>query len=182
MNQNKQFFSVQMIAEAGVAIALSYVLSLFKIYQMPQGGSVSLSMLPIMFFAVRWGGVQGMIVGALFGLLKLLINPYIIHPVQLIMDYPLPYAFLGLAGISYMKDKSKFVGYVPFIILAYVLKFLTHFLSGLIYFPEYAPEGMTPAYYSFLYNLQYSLPELIISIIVIALLWSPLRTLLKKQK
>lgn len=182
MNQKRNSFSTQMIVEGGIMLALAYVLSLFSVYEMPQGGSISLSMLPIMIFALRWGAVPGVIVGALFGIINLIIKPQIYHPIQVLLDYPLPSAFIGLSGISLDKDKSKFTGYLPMIIVGYVLKFISHFLSGYVFFGEYAPEGMHPAKYSFIYNLSYNGPELILFIVVIAILWKPLKSVLVRQK
>ena len=102
MENNKKFFSLQMMVEGGIMLALAYVLNMFKLYTMPQGGDISLSMLPIMIFAIRWGGLPGFILGALYGILKLIVEPYVIHPAQLILDYPLPSAFVGLSGISFL--------------------------------------------------------------------------------
>lgn len=181
MNNQKKFFTLQSLVEAGLMLALAYVLGRIKIYKMPYGGSVSLSMLPIVFFAVRWGVIKGFIVGALFGLLNLLIDPYVIHPAQLLLDYPLPSAFVGLAGLSVIKDKTNFSGFIPTIILGYILKFVCHYLSGVVFFAEYTPEGMQPSVYSFLYNIQYNGPELLIILVVCGLLWKPLTGLLKKQ-
>lgn len=180
MQKEKKFFSVQMITEAGITIALAYVLNLFKVIQMPQGGDVSLSMLPIMIFAIRWGGVKGAIVGALYGILKLIIKPDIVHPIQVLLDYPLPSAFVGIAGISLLKDKTELKGYLPMIILGYVLKFISHVISGVVFFAEYAGD-QNPLIYSLTYNITYTLPELIIFIIVIAILWNPLKRLIKTQ-
>ncbi|MBT9155525.1 MAG: hypothetical protein DDT37_00492 [Firmicutes bacterium] len=36
-----------MLVETAVMVAFAYVLSLFRVVEMPQGGSVSLAMLPI---------------------------------------------------------------------------------------------------------------------------------------
>lgn len=180
MKTNK-YFSIQMIVEAGLSIALAYILSLFKVYEMPYGGSITLSMLPLMIFSIRWGMTNGFIIGILYGILSLIIKPQVVHPIQVLLDYPLPSAFIGLSGYSYLKDKTKLQGYIPSIIIAYVLKFACHFLAGVVFYGQYAPKGLSPAYYSFVYNIQYTGPELILFLIVIALLWSPLKSLRIKQ-
>lgn len=177
----KKYFNIQMMVEAGLSMALSYVLSLFKVYEMPYGGSITLSMLPLMIFSIRWGMSRGFIVGFLYGILSLIIKPQVVHPIQVLLDYPLPSAFIGLSGYSYLKDKSKLQGYIPSIIIAYILKFACHFLAGIIFYRKYAPEGLTPEYYSFIYNIQYTGPELVLFLVVIALLWSPLKSLRVKQ-
>lgn len=179
--KNKKIFSVQMITEAGVMLALAFVLSLIKVYKMPYGGSISLEMIPIIIFSIRWGFLPAIITGSVYGFIKLMIDPVIYHPIQLLLDYPLPSAFMAFSAFSYLKDKTKYQGYIPFIVIAYVLKFITHYLSGVIYFPQYAPEGMSPYWYSFIYNIQYNGPELIICIIAVILLWKPLSSIIKKN-
>ncbi|NPV53364.1 MAG: energy-coupled thiamine transporter ThiT [Firmicutes bacterium] len=148
------------IAEIGVAVALALVLQFVKVLKMPQGGSVSLEMVPTLYLALRRGPKAGVIGGALLGFGKLLVEPYIIHPVQLIMDYPLPFAAIGLAGFF---RKRPLVGTA----LGSIARFLIHFLSGVIFFASYAPEGQSPVVYSAVYNASYIIPELIISAIVI---------------
>lgn len=180
MNRNK-FFSTQMIVEAGLMLALAVILAQFKLYKMPQGGSISLKLLPLMIFAIRWGAPAGMIVGALFGVITLIIKPEIVHPIQVILDYPLPSALMGLAGITFLDNKYEFKGYIPFIVLSYVLRLVVHFLSGIIYFAQYTPEGMSPAYYSFVYNITYLGPELLIFLVFMGLFWKYITLILKKQ-
>lgn len=177
---NKKLFSTQMITEAAIMIALAYVLKLFVIFRMPQGGDIALSMLPIIIFSIRWGAIPGFIVGAVYGVVNLLIHPNIIHPVQVLFDYPLPSAFVGLAGINMSKDKDKLMGYIPFLLLGYSLKFIMHYLSGAIFFKEYAGE-MNPFVYSFIYNISYLGPEIIIYIIVLFVLWNPLEKVIRRQ-
>ena len=76
MKKNKSMFSTQMLVEAGIMVALSQVLGLFPLYQMPQGGDVSLSMLPIMVFAIRRGLAPGILVGVVYGAVSYIIKPY----------------------------------------------------------------------------------------------------------
>jgi thiamine transporter len=154
---------VYTVTEIGVAVALAVILSMIRVYRMPQGGSVSLEILPIFYIALRSGGGVGLLAGLAFGLTKLLLGPYIVHPLQLILDYPLAFAFLGLAGFF---RKYQVVG----IILGGLGRFAMHVLSGVIFFATYAPEGTNVWLYSATYNASYMVPELIISIIVMLLL------------
>lgn len=180
MLNTKKFFTVQMLVEASLMIALAHVINLFPIFPMPQGGDISLSMLPLIIYSIRWGFLPGLVVGAMYGLVSLLIGPFIIHPIQLLLDYPLPSAMMGLCALSYKEDKDLFIGYIPAIIISYLLKFLMHFLSGLIFFPEYAGV-QNPAIYSFIYNMSFIGPEIVISLIIIGLLWKPLKLIIRKQ-
>lgn len=155
--------NLNVMVETAVLVALSLLLSLITFWKMPQGGSVSLEMLPIFVLAFRRGGKVGMAGGALLGLLKLLINPYILHPIQVIFDYPLPFALLGVGG--FVKG-SRLLG----VIVGSFLRYVTHVISGVAFFAEYAPEGTPALLYSMSYNASYLIVEAILVAIVIHLL------------
>lgn len=181
---NKTLFSTQMIVEAGIMIALSLILGEFKLFEMPQGGSVSFGMLPLIVFAIRWGVLSGMIAGALYGVLSVIIfGGYILGPIQYVLDYPLAYAFMGISGISIMKDKSNLTGYIPFIVVAYLLKFLCHFLSGMIFFAIDPANIFTleNARNSFLYNITYIGPEILIFVVILVILSQSFKRFLVRQ-
>ncbi|NLJ74686.1 MAG: energy-coupled thiamine transporter ThiT [Firmicutes bacterium] len=150
--------NLHIMVETAVLVALALLLSLITLWKMPQGGSVSLEMLPIFVLAFRRGGKVGMAGGALLGLLKLLINPYILHPIQVIFDYPLPFALLGAAG--FIKE-SRLLG----VFVGSFLRYITHVISGVVFFGEYAPEG-TPA---LLYSMSYNAPYLVVEVILVAI-------------
>ncbi len=146
------------VAEAGITLALAWVLGTFvKLWEMPFGGSVSLEMLPLFLFALRWGGYSGLLVGAAYGLLNMLPKPYILHWAQVLLDYPLPFAALGLVG--YIKRPLWLA-----LTAGTAGRFLFHFLSGIVFWASSAPEGMNPMVYSVVYNATYLLPQLAISI------------------
>lgn len=77
-------FSLRTMAEIGVMVAIALVLNFFRLFQMPQGGSVSLEMLPIFIVALRWGTLPGVIAGALFGVAQLFFGASIYYPLQVI--------------------------------------------------------------------------------------------------
>lgn len=164
--------TVQM--EVAVAVALAVALSFWKVFTMPQGGSVSLDMVPLLLLAVRRGTPVGLLGGLLFGLLKLLINPYIVHPVQVVLDYPLAFAVLGFAGL-WVRYGTKHVDYIRnglSIGFGLALRFLSHLISGIIFFGEFAPEGTPGWLYSLTYNAAYYLPEMIVALVVVLVLIS----------
>ena len=145
-------------------VALAYVLNLIKIYHLPQGGSVTLgSMVPILLIAYRYGLKEGVAAGVIFGLVQLALEGYIYHPVQVLLDYPVAFGVLGLAAL--FKNRPH-VG----VFVAMLARFLSHFVSGVVFFGSYAPEGWSPIVYSAFYNGGYILPELVISAILIYLL------------
>ncbi|MGL4799366.1 MAG: energy-coupled thiamine transporter ThiT [Cellulosilyticaceae bacterium] len=173
--------STKMLALGGMCVALSFVLSYIKLFSMPQGGSVTLaSMVPIIFFAFVAGPTAGLIAGLAYGFLQFFQDAYAAHWVSIILDYPLAFAFLGLAGIIPSKMKSLELRFILGTSLAMVGRFFMHVLSGAIYFGEYAPEGMNPWVYAMGYNAGFLGVELIITLIIgIILIKTPVYKTLK---
>lgn len=97
MNERKHIFSTKILAEIIILVALAGALSLIR-YTLPQGGSINLGMVPILWLAFRRGPKIGIFAGAVFGVVDLAIEPFVVHPIQFILDYPLAFAALGLAG------------------------------------------------------------------------------------
>lgn len=165
--------STKMLVEAGVLIALAQVLSYIKVFEAPYGGSVTAgSMVPIIIFAVRWGLGPGLFAGAVYGALQFILGEkYSFHILSILLDYVVAFGLLGLAGLA----KDTRAGAMAGVFLAVLGRFVSHLLSGVILFASYAPEGMNPWVYSFLYNGGYLLPELIICWLVTGLLYNPLQ-------
>ncbi len=164
MNTSKRKFSTKILAEIVVFVSLATVLSYIKIFSLPQGGSVTAaSMVPILWLALRRGPKVGLFAATLYGVVQFALGPYIFHPAQVLLDYPVAFGLLGVAGFF---QKRPFIG----VTLGIVGRFVAHFFSGIIFFAIYAPEGMHPAIYSAVYNGGYLLVELVISVYVIYLL------------
>lgn len=171
MNSNKLIVMV----EISIMAALAFVFSLIKFgWLWPQGGSVSLVMIPILIIAFRRGWLAGVIVGFIVGILKLILGGYVVHPIQLLLDYPVAYAVVGLAGLFIFKQAHSINKKITMVIFGVVigtsLRLLSHFTSGVVWFGEYAPEGTPVAIYSFTYNFSYLAPEALISFVIIAAL------------
>lgn len=149
---------VLMMMEIAVMVAFAYLLSLFRVGKMPQGGSVSLQMLPLFVIALRWGGVPGIIAGLLFSGVKMMVDPYIVHPVQALLDYPLAFAAVGLTG--FFKEKP-----LAGITIGGLSRFVMHFLAGVVFFGEYALPGQSVYVYSSVYNITYMGPEILIALL-----------------
>jgi len=167
----------------GMCIALSFILSYIIIFKMPQGGSITLaSMFPIILYAVVFGPVPGIVAGVAYGFLQLIQDAWVLNWAQLFLDYPLAYGFLGLAGLAphFLKNiKSRICVAVS---IAIIGRGLMHFLSGAIFFGDYAPEGQSAIMYSLTYNGSYIIPELIITLILSVLLVStPIYGILNKN-
>jgi len=173
VNGDKTRISAQVLAEAGVMVALAALLSYITFFQAPYGGRVTAGgMVPILILALRRGPVAGILGGMALGLIYPFIEPpFIAHWAQAALDYPVAFGLLGLAGFV---RRSPLAGAT----LGIAGRFVSHVLSGVVFFAEYAPEGVHPLTYSMLYNGGYLLPELLISGLVIYLLLRTRRTLL----
>jgi len=145
-------------------VALSGVLHLITLYQLPEGGRITAAaMVPVLFVAVRRGWRIGTIAGVAYGLVVLIEEPFIFHPLQVLLDYPLAYGALGVAGLF---RKLPVIG----VLMGIAGRFISHFISGLVFFATYAPAGMNPALYSAIYNASYLVPELFVSVVVMFVL------------
>lgn len=166
-------FSISVQIETAIAVALAIVLSYIKFFQMPQGGSVSLQMVPIVLLSVRRGPKVGLLGGLLFGVLKSLINPsFYVDPVQHLLDYPVAFTVIGLVGlwVKYGETRRDMIGNALAVCFVFGLRFLVHVLSGKIFFGIYAPEGVSEWWYSLTYNAAYLFPEMIATLIVVLFL------------
>ena len=188
VNANPAHWSTAAIAEMAIAVALAAALGLVKLFVMPQGGSVSLEMLPILFVAVRRGLVPAITVGVVYGFVQLLLpGAFLVQPVQVMLDYPLAFGALGLAALvpvpvspvrlNWREIRPAPARVVPFlallsgaVVLGVSARFVCHFLSGIIFFGSYAPAGQAVWIYSLTYNLLYLAPEAVLTAVLLALL------------
>lgn len=145
-------WTARMIANAALCLALAFVLSYIKLFDLPQGGAVTAaSLLPIVAFAYSYGLAPGLVVGVAYGLLQMIQDPWIVTPVQAILDYPLAFACIALAAVARKLPDSW--GWLAGMALAAVGRFVCHTLTGVVFFAEYAEgTGMTPFVYSVSYN------------------------------
>jgi thiamine transporter len=165
------FRDTRVLTEAALAVALSFVLGFIVLFKMPFGGSVSLEMIPLILLSLRQGWRVGVVAGAAYGLLDLVIDPYVVHPLQLLLDYPLAFGALGLAGLFKPTVRGAVLGAT----VAVFARFVCHFLSGVIFFASYAPKGWNPYLYSAAYNAAYLVPSLAIAIVVTVVLLKALQ-------
>jgi thiamine transporter len=153
----------KILAEAAVIVALSIILKdvLPPIYSLPQGGSITIAgLVPLLWFALRRGYYYGIFTGGVYGLVHMSLGGYVINPIQAILDYPLAFAALGLAGF-FRKYPLVGVG------IGITGRFICSFLSGMIFFTGITAEG---AVASAVYNGIYLFGEFVISAIVIYIL------------
>ena len=156
-DNGKPGFDAKSIAYASVCIALSFALSYLRIVKMPQGGSVTIaSLLPLMIYSYMFGTKKGVFAGLVYGTLQAVQDPWIIHPAQFLLDYPIAFSAIGVAGMFAKVKKLDRIPQLQFAlgaVVASVLRFICHVLSGVFAFSAYAVDaGMNVWAYSTAYN------------------------------
>jgi len=163
------------LVEGALAIALSAILNLIK-FSGPwaAGGSVSLEVVPLIVFALRRGFVWGIFAGFIYGIVNFIMGPYFLNPIQFLLDYGLAFLLVGFAGLVVIRESDSRnvmfwkIGFAT--IFCMVLKFLSHYVSGIVFYGADAPEGQPVALYSLIYNGSYMGPSMLFDLIVMLLL------------
>ena len=161
--------SAKQLVFCGAAIALAYITSYIKIFNMPWGGSVTLCSMLFIVLVANWYGVgTGLFVGLAYGILQFIQEPYVLSFFQVCCDYILAFAALGLAGVFAKSNHGLLKGYI----LAVVARGAFHALGGYLYWMDYMPDNFPKsltAVYPILYNYSYLLVEGVITVIVISI-------------
>lgn len=160
----KKTVNAKQLAFAAGALALAIVTSYIKLFQLPMGGSVTLfSMFFVTLIGYWYGPTVGLMAGVAYGLLQMILDPYIVSIPQMLIDYPFAFGALGLAGFFSEKKNGMIIGYI----VSVLGRFVFSVLSGVIFFGMYAPEGMSPFVYSVTYNGSYLAAEAAITLILL---------------
>ena len=170
---------VRALTEGAILVALAFVLSFVKLYQLPNGGSLTPAMFPILFYALRWGLGRGLTAGFVFGLLQLLFDgAYAWGWQSMVLDYLLAFAPLGLAGIF----RGKAWGIFPGAFIGCLGRFLVHHISGITIYRIIEPTNIpgigtfdNPHLYSLAYNGSYMLPNMLLAMLLAGALYVPLK-------
>ncbi len=163
---------IRILAECAIMVALSFVLSLIKVWEMPFGGAVTLlSMLPVCLISLRHGIKWGLGTAFVYSATQAFVSgahgwglSVTVLIVCYLLDYFIAFTVLGLAGI--FRNKGT-LGQIGGITLVCVLRFVCHYLSGVTIWSSSAFEnGFTSPYlYSLVYNGFYMLPETVFTVI-----------------
>lgn len=160
-------FTTSMLINVALMLALTIVLHQLRIFHMPQGGSVTLgAMVPLLFLTYRYGAGIGCLAGFLYGMINLMQDAFIVHPLQVLFDYPLPYMALAIAAAV---PGRIYLGAA----LAFTMRFLCHYISGVVFFGSYAPPDTSPYLYSLVFNATYLVPEAVICLLLLRILPVP---------
>ena len=155
--QKEDTYDARALTYGAICVATAYTLSYIKFFSLPQGGSVTFaSMLPIILYSYIFGTRKGLVVGVVYGMLQFIQSPQFYQPMQVLLDYPIAFGALGVAGIArkipFLKGNilAEFsVGAV----IAILLRYFSHVVSGYYVFSSWAMEGYTAVSWAFVYNM-----------------------------
>lgn len=195
MNETK-INNTRRLTETAIMIAVATVLAYITPYSLPMGGSVTLfSQVPIVIIGYRYGFKWGAFTGVLHGILQMLlqglgnfsyVKGFAAYLILIFFDYVLAFMALGIGGALFRKAiKNQPAALGLGAVVASVLRFLCHFISGVTIWGEYAGGWKSVWAYSLGYNGSYMLVEGIITVvgvIVLALILDFTKPDLRKRK
>ncbi len=156
--------SVKQLTVSALCLALAFVLSNVKLFKLPMGGSVTVfSMFFVTYIGYLYGPRVSLSAAFAYGLLQMIVDPYIISVPQMLCDYVLAFTALGVAGFFHNTKYGMFKGYVAGVLG----RFIFAVLSGVVFFADYTPEGMSPLGYSAAYNGSYLGAEAFLTVVVL---------------
>ena len=184
----KTYSKTRILVECALMIAIGTVLANVKIYELPNGGSVTfLSMLPFVLVSFRHGVKWGLFTGFVNSLLQMLLGFYA-PPVpsflyflgEVLLDYVLAFMALGLAELFARPFHNRMVGVAFGTFMVGLLRFLCSFLSGVLIWGNLS-DGLAAWTYSLGYNASYMLPETVLTVLAAVLLVKLAPQMFEKQ-
>ena len=172
--------NIRSLCEGAIFIAFAQILSYIRLLpNLPNGGSITLAMFPIILFSVRWGVGKGLCAGFIYGLLQMIFDgAYAWGWQSMLLDYLVAFTPLGFAGLC----KGKSWGIFPGTVIACISRFAVHFISGITIYKILVPTEVPgigtfddPTIYSLVYNGSYLLPSMVLVLIAAAVLYVPLK-------
>lgn len=164
MRSSKKKNDVSVLVKSAILMGVAFVLNQVTLFRMPQGGSITaFSMFALFLVGYLFGPRQGILAGMAYGLLDLVINPYVIHPIQILMDYPLAFGAIGIGAILRETKQGMITGYL----VGVLGRYLVTVVSGIIFWGMYAAEGFSAVSWSFFYNMTYMLPEAVATVAIL---------------
>ena len=182
---DRSHLRVRALTEGAIMLALAVVLNYLSgiiFASLPQGGSVTLAMFPLLFYVHRWGLGKGLLVCFAYGTLDMLLGKgYAWGWQSILLDYLVAYTALGLGGLF----RGKTWGIFPCITVGCLARFLVHHISGVTLYRIIEPTGIeglealgvftNPHVYSIVYNGVYMLPNVLIALVIAGALYVPMK-------
>lgn len=172
MNNTQNRSKTRILTECAMMVAVSAVLMQVKLFEMPQGGSVTLcSMLPVILISFRdgprWGVMTGLVLSALEMITGWYAPPagtFLAYFGMILLDYVLAFTLLGTASVFAKPFKNRYAGVAVGTAVVCAFRFLCSFFSGFLIWSSNAPVGESAVWYSLGYNGSYMLPETVITV------------------
>ncbi len=170
MKKNK----TKILVECAVFIAIATVLSLFKLLDLPYGGSITMaSMLPVVLLAYRHGLGWGLMSGLAYGVIQQLMGLNTLSWVTtwqsilavVLLDYVVAFAGTGLGGVFRKKVKNQALALTFGVLIACVLRYACHVISGCTVWAGLSIPTSAALIYSLGYNATYMIPETIVTMV-----------------
>jgi thiamine transporter len=164
--------STKEFTEISIMIALTSVFevifSSLGITLFPNGGSVSLALLPLMVITMRLGFLRGLLAASIYGIFQFVlpVPVFFLTPLQYLFDYIVPTMAAVLIVALGRKKSQVYLG----VVAVFAAKYLSHVIAGVIFWGEYAPEGFSAWSWSLYYNATYTVPSMVLSLIVVSVL------------
>lgn len=167
-SENKQY-NTKALTYGAICIALSFALSYIKFFQLPQHGSVTFaSLLPLALYSYMFGTKKGVIAGIIYGFLQFIQSPSFYEPMQALLDYPIAFAAIGVAGIArkfaFLKGDVR-LEFAVGTTIAVLLRYVSHVISGYFVFYSLRQEGYSPLTWALVYNL-FTIVDLVIVLVM----------------
>ena len=183
-NKNEGFNTKKM-AFAGICLASSFALSFVKFKFIPSGSITVASLVPIMLYAYFFGTVSGLLVGLIHGLLQFIESAWLYNATTFLLDYPIAFASVAMMGVARKLFNKELPALTVGVLLTYLCRFTAYLISGFIYFGGGIVETSIPHssmfVYSFIYQISYVGPDMIIALVVTVLL-STTKTISQLEK
>lgn len=162
--------TTKQIVFSAMAIALATVISVaIKLPSLPNGGSITLfSMLIICLIGYWYGPKISLIAATTYGILQFIVGPYVVHPLQVILDFPLAFGALGISGFFCHSKNGLIKGFLA----GAFGRLLVHCISGVIFYTSYVGDlkgNVLAIWAGIVYNMSYIIPEVILTLILLAL-------------
>ena len=187
MRNTKLLIMIEGAIIAGVCVALSYI----PLNTANASFDLSLGLIPLGVYALRRGALPAMSVGLVWGLLLIVLGKaYILMIPQVLLEYPVAFAFGGLGGVlapllkreAAKEERDRKISVMIWVvilsgIISAAARWFFHFLAGVIFWGSYAPEGMSPVAFSLFFNGVSAAANAIMLAVILTILFRAARPL-----
>ena len=174
--------SIRSIAYMGMYLALFFVFDWLSnqipFFKMPQGGTLGLGVIPLILASYHLGWKKGLLVGVLSVVLQFMTGQmYLVQNsdgfslfqifLQFMMEYPVAFGVYGLSSL--FPNYGKFSTGV---MVTNLIRLALHVIAGTIYWATPLPASIS-------YNAWYMVPTMLLSLVIVPLIMSRLKSFIK---